>query len=429
MLLLTLLQASGSLSADSNFNAAVPPEVAVPLQARLQRKEISQVQYAQFTQGVLDAVRVFDGASDATAPGNMRRRAQAVVPAPAPDLKTGWTNKLLQSDGSAEPLKTLPDGSSLLPMTAPGMTTCLGVGGLRDTYFSDPDGTDSKVRCFIYDGVSGTWPGSDDLLPNNLFDALNTRLDWHTLLAPSDATSPLTFLVGGGAVCTNVTTAHDEEFDGAALSEDLNMTETTTACIFAGLHESNHSHLVVAGAEEQFEPISGGQFVIGSCTDFLIRVDTASVAPGHDVEWTLDDMGVNGGSHMGPWSHTNAGSPGVHEYVTCLYDNNFTLTRTSSATDGWVGTVSVLGYVPDNSIHIPRDEKWIIQGGVDAGGLPIELDARLASGDPFALTNASIILRYLRFSGQIGPLDVFMTGGPRDASRPFSQRPNARMGE
>ena len=85
-------------------------------------------------------------------------------------------------------------------------------------------------------------------------------------------------------------------------------------------------------------------------------------------------------------------------------------------------------YVPDNTIYIPQNGKWIIQGGVE-NGLPIELDARLASGNPFELTNASIVVRHVRFSGQTGPVDVYMTGGPQDATRPFSQRPNARMGE
>lgn len=76
---------------------------------------------------------------------------------------------------------------------------------------------------------------------------------------------------------------------------------------------------------------------------------------------------------------------------------------------------------------VPQDERWIIQGGV-YDGIPVELNVRLASGDPFALTNASVVVRYVRQSGQTGPLDVYMKGGPHDANRPFSQRPDARMG-
>eukprot|EP01043_Picozoa_sp_COSAG02_P027510 COSAG02_NODE_1628_length_11586_cov_3.954644_2_plen_1093_part_00 len=62
-------------------------------------------------------------------------------------------------------------------------------------------------------------------------------------------------------------------------------------------------------------------------------------------------------------------------------------------------------------------------------GVPVELDARLASGDPWQLTAANIVLRHVRFSGQAGTLDIHMTGAPRDSTRGFSQRPFARMGQ
>jgi hypothetical protein len=350
-----------------------------------------------------------------------------------PDQRGVWTGRLRHNN---EVLGKLPDGSSLLPMEGPAapLTSCLGLGGLRDAYFSDPDGSDPKVRCFTYSPGAPEgqrWPsngGTGD--SRDLFDELSTRLDWLTLLPASDLASgpdpsAVEFTVGQGAVCTEVITVYNAEFDLPQGQDDPNVTETRSACMFPGLHESNHTHLLI-GEEEDFTPIEGGRLVVGECTDYLIRVETSAVNDGETVVWQLDDIGING-SHMGPWAHSQEGAMGVEDFTTCLYDNNFTLTRTSAASDGWQGSVAVLGYVPDNSIYIPPDEKWVIQGGV-YDGVPVELNVRLASGNPFALTNASVVLRYIRQSGQTGPLDVYMTGGPQDASRPFSQRPDARMG-
>lgn len=376
-----------------------------------------------------DAVAERDGNSSS------RRRAQATQPLLdhySPDMRNGWTARLIDDN---ELLATLPDGSSLLPMDPPSepMTKCLGPGGLRDHYFSDPSASDPKIKCFSYDSTAAEgqrWPSNDGTDGSDLFDSLSTRLDWHTLIpstaSPSGAEpSRVEFAVGQGAVCTDVTTVYNAEFDTPGNTQDANVTETRSACVFAGMHESNHTHLVIG--EEDFEPIEDGQFVVGACTDYMIRVETSAANVGTTIVWQLDDVGATGGSHMGPWAHSHEGAVGLHEFTTCLFDNNFTLTRSSAGTDGWLGTIAVLGYVPDNSIYIPQDEKWIVQGGLE-NGIPVELNVRLASGNPVALTNASVVLRYVRQSGQTGPLDVYMTGGPLDATRPFSQRPNARMG-
>ena len=132
--------------------------------------------------------------------------------------------------------------------------------------------------------------------------------------------SPVEFMVGQGAVCTEVITVYNAEFDLPLGQDDPNVTDTRSACVFAGLHESDHTHLLI-GEEEDFAPIAGGQFVVGECTDFLIRVETSAVNDGETVVWQLDDVGINGGSHMGPWAHSQDGAVGVEEFTTCLYDN------------------------------------------------------------------------------------------------------------
>ena len=90
-----------------------------------------------------------------------------------------------------------------------------------------------------------------------------------------------------------------------------------------------------------------------------------------------------------------------------MFDNEFTLTKLSDPTS-WQGSVEVVGFVHyHNTITIPNDENWIVQGQVDpASGLPSNLDARLKSGTAFDRSHANIVLRHLRISSQIAPLDV-----------------------
>ena len=60
-----------------------------------------------------------------------------------------------------------------------------------------------------------------------------------------------------------------------------------------------------------------------------------------------------------------------------------------------------------NTITIPNDENWILQGRVDpVSGLPSSLDGRLKSGTAVDRSHASIVLRHLRISGQVAPVDV-----------------------
>jgi len=64
---------------------------------------------------------------------------------------------------------------------------------------------------------------------------------------------------------------------------------------------------------------------------------------------------------------------------------------------------------------VPNDENWIIQGALGPDGVPVKLDARLSSGTAIDPSEASIIMRHVRFSGQSAPLD------PHAAARDYSQ--------
>lgn len=60
-----------------------------------------------------------------------------------------------------------------------------------------------------------------------------------------------------------------------------------------------------------------------------------------------------------------------------------------------------------NTIVIPNNENWIIQGNVDpATGLQVSLDARLSSGTPLDRSHANIVLRYVRFTEQLAPVEI-----------------------
>ena len=85
------------------------------------------------------------------------------------------------------------------------------------------------------------------------------------------------------------------------------------------------------------------------------------------------------------------------------------LTPTVAANSAsWQGSVEVSGFIHyHNTITIPIDENWIVQGIVDPiSGLPSSLDGRLKSGTAVDRSHASIVLRRMRISGQVAPVDV-----------------------
>jgi hypothetical protein len=60
-----------------------------------------------------------------------------------------------------------------------------------------------------------------------------------------------------------------------------------------------------------------------------------------------------------------------------------------------------------NTIVVPNNENWIIQGALGPDGLSVKLDARLSSGSAIDFSEASIVVRHVRFSGQTAPQDEY----------------------
>jgi hypothetical protein len=261
---------------------------------------------------------------------------------------------------------------------------------LQNEFF--PAGEES--RCFIYDSAAATWP--DELLNlRQRYIYVDTFLSSEN--PPDDGVS---FNVGEGRQCRNVTVR--------TTLLGIDDTHTEVLCLVDGEHEynhtvtGNHSVEVVGYAESGVHAGSGGTtpVVIGECTDLVLRVTTT--VSGGPMTWSLDD-----GGHNGPWDFNVPGEIGVHELESCMFDNDYTLVRQDGT--GWQGTVEMVGFIRfHNTIEIPNNENWIIQGGIDAAtGLPASLDGRLSSGTPLSPSQSNIVLRDMRFSGQSAPIDPY----------------------
>eukprot|EP01045_Picozoa_sp_COSAG04_P033663 COSAG04_NODE_7057_length_1200_cov_1.249773_1_plen_355_part_10 len=161
---------------------------------------------------------------------------------------------------------------------------------LQREYFPDEDS-----RCFLYDPASGTWPeqaghGAE------LLGLRQQRLERQTFVSKEDGTNPpaagVSFTVGVGRECREVTVTSTLMGSGT--------THTETLCLVDGEHEYNHtiteehSVEVVGYAESGVHDGAGGttSFVVGECTDVLLRVTTTAASGPHT--WSLDDGGHNG---------------------------------------------------------------------------------------------------------------------------------------
>ena len=102
----------------------------------------------------------------------------------------------------------------------------------------------------------------------------------------------------------------------------------------------------------------------------------------------------------GPWNFDVPAAVGVYEMTSCMFDNTYTVGYSGGV--GWQGTVEAVSWVSDNSIEIPREENWILHGAMLDNGLPPILDARLTSGSNTWPSSASVVMRRLRISGQVG---------------------------
>eukprot|EP01045_Picozoa_sp_COSAG04_P002415 COSAG04_NODE_88_length_27314_cov_6.056476_10_plen_648_part_00 len=258
---------------------------------------------------------------------------------------------------------------------------------LRQEYFPNDS---AAARCFLYDPSTQSWPAE-------LLDLRAQRLETKVFADGTNPQGDVEFTVGEGRTCTDITIV--SSFDQG--------THTEHVCLVDGQHEYNHtitdehSVEVVGYAESGVHDGAGGQtsFVVGECTDVLIRVTTTSVGGGSNT-WSLDD-----GGHHGPWTFETEGGVGVYERESCMFDNEFTVSRQGAAS--WQGSVEIVGFIRyRNTITIPNNENWIVQGATDPGtGLPVALDARLSSGTTLDRSHANIVLRHLRISGQTAPLD------------------------
>eukprot|EP01043_Picozoa_sp_COSAG02_P026637 COSAG02_NODE_1540_length_12016_cov_20.828480_7_plen_1206_part_01 len=264
-----------------------------------------------------------------------------------------------------------------------------------------------------------------------------TLLVFSTDLEPTSVL-PAVFDVGQGDACVNVTTQTMFPTDVGTDPE----LRVETRCLPPGHHEYNHtvedvhSVEVVGYVNSTLQQGAGGTtpFVVGECIDTFIRVSTTFASA--TVTWMLDDDG-----HNGPWEFTspashNSAHPNVFEHSSCMFDNRFTLTTVAGS--DWEGTVEVVTKEDfENTIMIPNDESWIVQGveGVETAGVPVQLQARFESGRTFfehgcdmhgvpdghvnvslyplctteSISRADLIVRHVRFSNQKAPLDLFRT--------------------
>jgi hypothetical protein len=92
--------------------------------------------------------------------------------------------------------------------------------------------------------------------------------------------------------------------------------------------------------------------------------------------------------------------------------------RYGAAAGGWPDALLApkqVWSVNNNTIVVPNDENWIIQGALGPDGVPVKLDARLSSGSAIDYSEASIVVRHVRFSVQRAPLDIHV------AARTYNQ--------
>eukprot|EP01045_Picozoa_sp_COSAG04_P020105 COSAG04_NODE_2023_length_4980_cov_7.536980_5_plen_437_part_00 len=325
-----------------------------------------------------------------------RRRTQAMIGAPLFQDDTPQERESnLVTELDPTPGSVCDD--SLATNTGSDAPCTYDCTDLQDEYFPEPHA--QTTRCFLFDPDTSTWPevgGQGD----ELLSLREQRFETHTYISEETGRNPttddsLTFAVGEGRVCRNVTVASMTFGAGGGPTDS----HTEVFCLVDGEHEYNHtitdqhSVEVVGYAQSGVHNTTGGttSFVVGTCTDVLIRVTTTR-AGGSPIIWELDDDG-----HNGPWPFEVPSGIGVEEFETCMYDNEFTLNRQGGGL-AWEGSVEVVGFIHyHNTITIPNNENWIVQGRVDpASGLPSILDGRLKSGSAVDRSQANVVLRHVK---------------------------------
>ena len=213
-----------------------------------------------------------------------RRRAQAML---GTNLFADATAE--ERDSSLIAVLGPPDSTCSDPLAtnAGQPTPCIyDCADLQREYFPAPQS--QTTRCFLFDPVTETWPEAGGQ-GAELLSMRQQRFETHTYISVEDGTNPpssgLSFTMGEGRVCRNVTIM---TFMGTDTHEEV-------VCLVDGEHEYNHtvteehSVEVVGYAESGVRDGAGGttSFVVGMCTDALIRVTTTS-AGGGSTTWSVD---------------------------------------------------------------------------------------------------------------------------------------------
>jgi hypothetical protein len=255
-----------------------------------------------------------------------------------------------------------------------------------------------SVRCFIYDQKVGRWPPQ-------LLSMIQQRRDDYTYISPtpmSSQSAPLKFSVGKGKVCRNVTFTTSDLMGHQS-------TSTQIVCLVDGEHQHTHvvnnNHTVKithdsGSVSSGVHSGSGGKtnFTIGTCSNILVRINTTQAGT-KAATWVVND-----GGHNGPWTFASPSTAGIFERALCLHDNDFTVEHRLSS--GWHGSVSVVRFIDFRStILVPSDQNWIIQGSSQKF-LPVRLDARFQTGTPTDPSEASLVVRHVRFTGRSAPVDI-----------------------
>jgi hypothetical protein len=254
-------------------------------------------------------------------PGGTRRRTQGTALYEALELAEasmeevqGWSSEDHLHEYVDEEVASRHEGSDwdggcddpLASSSTPDGACVYTCPHLVEHYFP---GSQDAARCFLYDSTSG-WPAE-------LLELKRDRLDIYAY--PQTAVDDtIVFTIGKGRNCSNVTvvttTFASTGHEPVEISERF--------CLIDGEHEhehtveDTHSVDVVGYASSGVQRGAGNTtaFVIGSCTDVLLRVITTGggSAP---VTWSLNDE-----FHNGPWTLETSGV-GVVEHPSCMFDN------------------------------------------------------------------------------------------------------------
>ena len=402
--MLAILLRCSAAAPQQNISSDERPAAAVPLHKLIQGFDEAEVQHI-----VASATTVLN-----SHPPSKAERDQSTALAWQQMHPRGDTARRLQdlegAWGTASPLCE----DSLATNEGLGAPCTYSCDSLKTHYFP---GEERTVTCFLHDQATG-WPTA-------LLDLVMTRQDAHVFVDTTEGASTLPFTIGAGPrACTNIT---------VVTSPMTGPTHTVTSCVVDGEHEHNHTvadpHTVeVVGyttSEMQHGAGNTTTFVVGECVDVLIRITTA--VSSHPVTWQLE----TDGGQTGPWSFDTPAGAGSHEHTSCMFDNRYTLTRVAASGGDWQGTAAVVGYVNfHNTIVVPtsRDTRWIVQGQLGADGLPVEMPGRMSSGSPTDCSQASIVARHVRFSGNMAPIevDILSRGG---FSQGYLQHPAIMNGE